>query len=190
MKRIATVLAMALAVAWCALVPRGHAQEPVHAPEPAGFWTGAMRGPVPASIAGGSVIGVEDLARLVEDGAAVLVDVAPSPHQPDDLPAETVWLPPPHRSIPDSVWLPDVGTGEIDAARDDWYRARLAALTDGDRDRAVVVFCHPNCWASWNAARRAILYGYTRVHWYPDGVEGWQDTDRPTATIAAEAPPS
>ena len=26
---------------------------------------------------------------------------------------------------------------------------------------------------SWNAAKRAVEDGYTRVFWYPDGVDGW-----------------
>jgi rhodanese-related sulfurtransferase len=26
---------------------------------------------------------------------------------------------------------------------------------------------------SWNAARRAAEWGYSRVHWYPEGTTGW-----------------
>jgi rhodanese-related sulfurtransferase len=26
---------------------------------------------------------------------------------------------------------------------------------------------------SWNVAKRAIEHGYTRIYWYPDGVDGW-----------------
>lgn len=189
MTRRIALLAVALGTAWLALGVRGHADETENVPEPPGFWTGEMRGPVPATIAGGSVIEIEELAALVESGAAVLVDVGPPPRRPDDLPAESVWLPPPHRSLPGAVWLPGVGGDEIDDAHDDWFRARLAAFTGGDPARPVVLFCHPNCWASWNAARRAILYGYSQVYWYPGGIEGWQDSDRPTAAVEAEAPP-
>jgi PQQ-dependent catabolism-associated CXXCW motif protein len=179
-------LALALLVGLSAV---GTASEPEHPPEPDGFWTGPMQGAVPATIAGGTVIGTEDLAALVEQGDVVLVDVAPSPRKPEGLAADTIWLPPPHRSLPGSVWLPDVGQGELPPAHDAWFRARLATLTGGDTGMPLVLFCHPNCWGSWNAAKRAILYGYREVHWYPDGVEGWQDADLPTVTIEAETGP-
>jgi PQQ-dependent catabolism-associated CXXCW motif protein len=161
--------------------------QPVHAPEPDGFWTGELHGPVPATIAGGRVIDTRALAALIQSGGVVLVDVAPSVRKPEGM-APEAWRPPPHRSIPGSVWLADVGAGTLDPAHDAWFRARLAALTQGDLDRDIVIFCHEQCWASWNAAKRAILYGHRRVHWYPDGVEGWQDADLPTATIDPPPP--
>jgi PQQ-dependent catabolism-associated CXXCW motif protein len=184
MKRVGLALALLAGLSAAAT-----ASESPPPPEPAGFWMGAMQGAVPATIAGGAVIGTTELAALVEQGGAVLIDVAPSPRKPEGLAADAVWLPPPHRSIPGSVWLPDVGLGALPPERDAWFRARLAALTGGDTDKPLVLFCHPNCWGSWNAAKRAILYGYTQVHWYPDGVEGWQDADLPTAVIEAEPLP-
>jgi len=167
----------------------GGAAAQTPAPEPDGFWMGGMGGPVPATIAGGTVIGTAELEDLVGKGEAVLVDVAPSPRKPEGMAEGTLWLPPPHRSLPGAVWLADVGRGALEPAYDDWYRERLAALTGGDRSRPVVIFCHPDCWASWNAARRAILYGYSRVYWYPDGVEGWQDAGLPTEIVEPELRP-
>lgn len=181
MKRLG--LALALLVG---LSAAGNASEPAHPPEPDGFWTGPMQGAVPATIAGGSVIGTEDLAALVGQGGVVLVDVAPAPRQPEGLAPGTTWVPPPHRSIPGSVWLPGVGQAELPSDLDTSFRTRLEQLTGGDPARPIVLFCHRNCWGSWNAAKRAILYGYTRVHWYPDGVEGWQDADLPTTVVEAE----
>jgi PQQ-dependent catabolism-associated CXXCW motif protein len=159
-----------------------------HAPEPDGFWTGEIHGPVPATIAGGRVIDTPGLITLAQGGTAILVDVSPSPRKPEGMASES-WQPPPHRSIPGSVWLPDVGKGQLDPAHDAWYRERLKSLAGGDLAKPLVIFCHPDCWASWNAAKRAILYGHTAVSWYPAGVEGWQDADQPTQTIAAETPP-
>ena len=149
-----------------------------------------MGGPVPATIAGGTVISAAELDRLVKGGDVVLLDVAPAPRKPEGMAADTVWLPPPHRSLPGSVWLADVGAGALEPAVESWYRARLAEITGNDKGRKLVVFCHPHCWASWNAAKRAILYGYTSVYWYPDGVEGWQDAGLPTVTVEQDAPPS
>jgi len=168
-------------------VPPAAAQQSV--PEPAGFWTGPMQGAVPATIAGGTVIRSAELAALIAQGKPVLVDVGPPPRKPDNVAAEA-WSPPPHRTIPGAVWLPGVGKGEIEPAVDEWYRARLQELTGGDQGRAMVIFCHPDCWGSWNAAKRAILYGYSSVHWYEEGIEGWQDAGQPTEVATPEAPPS
>lgn len=157
-------------------------------PEPPGIWTGPLQGAVPVTITGGEVLGTEELAALVAAEGPVLVDVAPWPRKPENL-ASGTWSRPPHRSLPGAVWLPDVGNGDIPLAHEAWLRARLKALTGNDPGKPLVIFCHPNCWASWNAAKRAILYGYQRVYWYPDGVEGWQDSGRPTEVIQAQKRP-
>ena len=28
---------------------------------------------------------------------------------------------------------------------------------------------------SWNAARRAVAWGYSAVHWFPGGTDDWRD---------------
>jgi PQQ-dependent catabolism-associated CXXCW motif protein len=154
-------------------------------PEPQAYWLGPIHGPVPATITGGSVVGTAQLVHLLARGGVVLIDVAEAPHHPSGLPPGTLWLPPPHRDIPGSIWIPDVGRGAISPQFADWYQARLAELTGGKRDTPVVVYCHPNCWMSWNAAKRAINDGYRSVFWYPDGVEGWQKAGHATAIAHA-----
>jgi PQQ-dependent catabolism-associated CXXCW motif protein len=181
-------VAGALVIGWFAAgVAAGARADGV--PEPDGFWTGPMGGAVPATLAGAAVVDADAVDALVRAGGAVLVDVAPAPRRPDGLAADALWLPPPHRSLPGSVWLPDVGLGVLEPDADSWYRDRLAALTGADFSARLVIFCHPDCWGSWNAAKRAVLYGYGNVHWFPDGVEGWQDSGRPTVTIEAEPAP-
>jgi PQQ-dependent catabolism-associated CXXCW motif protein len=158
------------------------------APEPEGFWTGPMGGPVPASIEGGTVIDAAALATLIAAEDPVLVDVGPMPHKPGNIAAEA-WAPPPHRTLPGSAWLPGVGAGELSPLNDAWYRDKLLALTGGNHAKPLVVFCHPDCWGSWNAAKRAILYGYTDVHWYEEGIEGWQDAGHETQAVQPQLPP-
>lgn len=155
-------------------------------PEPAGYWQGPMLGKVPATIAGGTVIGTDILADMVRRENPVLVDVVPAPRRPADQ--STPWMPTRHRNIPQSVWIPGIGSGVISAAMADYFRNRLAALTGGDREKLMVFYCRPDCWASWNAAKRAILEGYRRVYWYPDGLGAWQDAGLPTEAAAAEGP--
>jgi rhodanese-related sulfurtransferase len=41
---------------------------------------------------------------------------------------------------------------------------------------------------SWNAAKRILSMGYVNVAWYPDGTDGWTDTQLPVAE-AQPAPP-
>jgi PQQ-dependent catabolism-associated CXXCW motif protein len=62
------------------------------------------------------------------------------------------------------------------------FRKLLSQATGGDHDHVVVIYCHERCWLSWNAAKRAIGYGYRRVHWFPEGVEGWRAAGNTTAT--------
>lgn len=150
-------------------------------PEPAGFWTGAPTGPVPATIKGGKVIDAKALDELRRSTAAVLIDVSPRPPKPAGQAANKKWLPPSHKSLPSSIWLADMGRGKLTAAQDSWYRARLAELSPGKRDTPLVFYCHPNCWAGWNAAKRAIGYGYRQVYWFPGGIEGWVKAGYPTA---------
>jgi PQQ-dependent catabolism-associated CXXCW motif protein len=160
----------------------------VFVPEPHGYWLGPIHAPVPATIAGGTVIGTAALTRLLASGGAVLVDVAEATRRPTGLPAGTLWLPRTHRDIPGSVWVPDVGRGTISPRFAAWFRTRLAALTGGNRDKRVVVYCHPRCWMSWNAAKRVINDGYRAVFWYPGGVEGWEAAGHATAIADPEGP--
>lgn len=155
-------------------------------PEPAGYWQGPMLGKVPETIAGGTVIETDKLADLVRQQGSVLVDVVPAPRRPSDQ--STPWMPVPHRNIPRSVWIPGAGSGVISSAMEDYFRNRLVELTGRDREKLIVFYCRPDCWASWNAAKRAIAEGYRHVCWYPGGLEAWQDAGLPTEASAAEGP--
>lgn len=155
-------------------------------PEPEGYWQGAMNGKVPATIAGGTVIGTAELADLVHREHPVLIDVFPAPRRPEHI--STPWMPLPHHDIPRSVWIPGAGSGVISGTMTDYFQSRLRELTGDDRGRMLVFYCRADCWASWNAAKRAIAEGYKRVHWYPDGVEAWQDAGLPTQVAVAEGP--
>jgi PQQ-dependent catabolism-associated CXXCW motif protein len=155
-------------------------------PEPEGYWTGPIGGAVPATIRGGTVIGsAQELQALLKNGKVVLIDASNLPQKPDKLAPNSPWLPAPHAAIPDTLWIPGSGMGEIAPEIDTLYRDRLAAATANDLDTPVVLYCHERCWLSYNAARRAIGYGYRRVFWYPDGIQGWRAASLPTVTVTA-----
>jgi PQQ-dependent catabolism-associated CXXCW motif protein len=141
------------------------------------------KAPVPDRLPGGKTIDTPRAAALLEAGDAVFVDVMPTSPKPPD---RDTWKPPTRRSLPDAHWLPNVGRGALPAATDSYYRTQLRRLTGGDKSRPLVVFCKRNCWMSWNAAKRALAYGYDEVYWYPGGTTAWREADRPIRQVAPE----
>ncbi len=167
-----------------------HANHNAAAPEPSGYWTGPIGSPVPLTIEGGTVIrSARQLRTLMGQGGTVVVDVSNAPRRPENLAPGAPWLPLPHHAIPGSLWIPGVGLGEIPVSVDDFYRQKLAAATGDHLARPLVIYCHKSCWLSWNAAKRAISYGYSKVYWFRDGVEGWKKAGYPTAVIEPQVAP-
>jgi PQQ-dependent catabolism-associated CXXCW motif protein len=158
-------------------------------PEPSGYWTGPAKGPVPATLSGGKVIRAKEIEALLEQTAVVLVDVDSAPRRPPQLAPNSPWLPLPHESIPGSIWIPGAGLGEIPDSIDAYFRERLVQATGNNKSRPLVIFCHEQCWLSWNAAKRAIGYGYGNVYWFPEGIEGWRAAGLPVAVIEPEPVP-
>lgn len=180
-----------VAVSLLLTLVRAPADEPspaAHVPEPEGFWSGPINGPVPVTIKGGTVIQVRELATLLEKQRVVAVDTSNAPRRPADLGTGALWLPLPHRVIPGSLWIPGTGFAEIPASLDGFFREQLAAATGNDLSHPVVIYCHERCWLSWNAAKRAIAYGYRNVLWFADGIEGWRAAGFPTAVAEPTAP--
>jgi quinoprotein dehydrogenase-associated probable ABC transporter substrate-binding protein/PQQ-dependent catabolism-associated CXXCW motif protein len=149
-------------------------------PEPDGYRMDKYRTPVPATLKGATVLSTAALQRLIAERQPVLVDVLPKTRKPQDRDQAQLWLEPKRDDVPGSVWLPNVGYGELTPEFAGYFRTELARATGGDLARPVVFYCDANCWMSWNAARRAMgELGYTNVYWYPDGVQGWKQAGRP-----------
>lgn len=142
--------------------------------EPADYRTSDYRSPVPATLQGARVVTAAEAKSLHDGKGAVFIDVYPRPPKPPNLPAGTVWRDPKHASIEGAHWLPNVGYGILAPEPAAYLAARLEQLTGGDKARPLVFFCLKDCWMSWNAARRALVMGYTSVVWFPDGTDGWQ----------------
>jgi PQQ-dependent catabolism-associated CXXCW motif protein len=117
-----------------------------------------------------------------------VIDVLPAPRRPPGMKPGTPWMPEPHRDLPGSLWLPDVGRGAISPGLDAWFRDRLAAATGKDKSRAVVFYCQKACWMSWNATKRAASYGYRDALWYPEGVDGWKQAGLELREATPELP--
>jgi PQQ-dependent catabolism-associated CXXCW motif protein len=164
-------------VALLILTVPARAQE--NPPEPEGYRTDNYRSPVPATLAGARVVATAQAEAIWRAGKAVFIDVLPRPPKPQNLPEGTIWRDKPRSNIPGSVWLPDTGYGALAAATEDYLREGLAHASGGDKAKQLVVYCQADCWMSWNAAKRALSYGYANVAWYPDGTDGWQRANLP-----------
>jgi PQQ-dependent catabolism-associated CXXCW motif protein len=151
-------------------------------PEPAGYRLDDFRSPTPATIAGGTALdttGIE--ALLAAEPDLLLVDVVLPRHRPDNLPQTSLFIAKPRRDIPGSLWLPYFGSGELSPPLETFFRRTLSQVTGGDAARPIVFYCLADCWMSWNAAKRAIGWGYARVYWYRDGTDGWEAAGHPLA---------
>ena len=135
-------------------------------PEPEGFRLNQYRSDVPATLRGARAVSSDEAKTLHDAHQTLFIDVLPRPPKPSNLPKGIVWRDMRRDSIPGSFWLPNVGYGRLHAKVDIYFKAQLVRLTGGDRSKAVLFFCLERCWMSWNAAKRALEYGYTNVIWY------------------------
>lgn len=169
------VVAAALFLCLAAIAADGPGRDTTAVPEPDGYRMDDYRSPVPLTLSGARVIHADEAERLLVAGEAVFIDVYPRPPKPPNLPAGTVWRDPTHMTIEGAHWLPNVGYGVLSPEFESYFRSRLERLTGADKVRPVVFFCLRDCWMSWNAAKRALEWGYANVIWFSEGTDAWQE---------------
>ena len=142
---------------------------------PEKFKTERYRSVTPDRIPGGTVVDQDSVQLLRDNEAATLIDVMSATRfATPGLEGEWI-VAKPHYSIPNSIWLPNVGTGTLQPAMATYFERELARVSKGNQEHPLVFFCEADCWLGWNAARRAILLGYQRVYWFPTGITEWPD---------------
>jgi PQQ-dependent catabolism-associated CXXCW motif protein len=156
-------------------------------PEPASYRMQEYRAPTPATLNG--ALTTEEAQEIWRNGGAAFVDVLPQAPRPANLGPEVVWRDKPRFDIPGSLWLPDTGYGVLAPIMESFFRAGLQKATDDDPSRTIVFYCLRDCWMSWNAAKRAMAFGYLNVDWYPDGTEGWSAAGLPLESRLPEPRP-
>jgi PQQ-dependent catabolism-associated CXXCW motif protein len=124
----------------------------------------------PATIPGAAKLRTGELAKLIQEQAPVLIDVA----------ADS-W----GQSLPGAVGLQGVGNG---AAFEDSvqvrFRDKIQRLTKRDSARPVVAFCaNAERFTGYNLALRLVALGCTQVYWYRGGVEAWQAHGLPVTDL-------
>lgn len=131
---------------------------------------GNYRAPTPVRLAGAITVGSVEAQALIEARAVLPVDVMAVQRHP----FTGQWLlSKPRAHLPGSVWLPNVGVGDPSPALEAWFKDQLDRLTHGSKTAGLMFYCMTDCWMSWNAAKRAVSWGYRKVHWYPEGADGW-----------------
>lgn len=135
------------------------------------------RSPVNLPVQGGKQVQIDEVDALIKEGA-VLVDVMPQ-RGGYDLETGAWRIVDKRETIPGATWLPNTGTGEVEPRLAAYFAENLSRLTNGEKAWQLVFFCKADCWMSWNTVKRAAELGYSRVYWYADGTDGWDEADRP-----------
>jgi PQQ-dependent catabolism-associated CXXCW motif protein len=182
MRACAAVLILAIPLSFAAFAQQG-------IEEPDGYRTEDYRAPTPPTLKGARVVTTAEAAAIWRAKAGAFVDVLPRAPKPKDLPPGTVWRDKPRFDVPDSIWLPDTGYGRLARATEDYLERGLARASHGDKSALLVIYCQADCWMSWNAAKRALAYGYSNVAWYPEGSDGWERAQLPLAEAQPESRP-
>lgn len=151
--------------------------------EPADYRTSDYDAPVPETLAGAHVVGDEAAHALWLTGRVAFLDVMPDLPRPKNLPKTVLWQGRKRDSVPGAIWLPYAGFGDLSPDDRDRFAADLAHHTAGDQAAPILFLCRADCWMSWNAARRAVALGYSRVFWYPHGTTGWTFWDWPVQRL-------
>lgn len=138
-----------------------------------GFRMEHYRRPVPDINPGIEVVNTARALQLQQSGKVVLIDVFP-PRGLGADPLDGTWLTnDDYSTLPNAVWIPEVGRGHLEQEHIDYFTRNLQALTNHNKATPIMFFCTSDCWQSWNAARRARLWGYEHIFWYPAGSDGW-----------------
>jgi PQQ-dependent catabolism-associated CXXCW motif protein len=125
------------------LVVIGKVSAGAQLPEPEGYRTEDYRSPTPDTLRGGKVLDTAAAHELWKDGNAVWIDVLPASRRPSNLPPSALWMPLPHRDIPGSLWIPDIGRGVLNDELETYFRDYLSAATKGRLDAPVVSIAWP-----------------------------------------------
>ena len=144
-----------------------------------GFRLGHYRAPTPESVPNATRITLAELRVLLEETNVALVDVmfhtgaGPDPSSGEWRVSEV------RKNIPGSIWLPEVGKGRLGPFLRRYLRDNLETITRGDKKHMLVIYCIADCWASWNAAKRAGEWGYENVFWFAEGTDDWSQAGLP-----------
>jgi len=88
-----------------------------------------------------------------------------------------------HRTLPNAVWMPELGSVQIGQKERDLIDAALREASAGDLSRPIVVFERSSTygWFGYHSVLRLLGMGYTNIYWYRGGLDAWHDAQFPLA---------
>ncbi len=179
---------LAVIVASLLMGTSAHAQGSIAEPE--AYRIEDYRSPTPLTLRGARVLTTPEAEAIWRAKSGVFIDVMPRAPKPANLPPDTVWRDKPRHNIPGSLWLADTGYGKLASVTEAYFRDGVARASAGKPDALLVFYCQANCWMSWNAAKRALSYGYSNIAWFPDGTDGWEQAHLPLIDAQPEPRPA
>ena len=90
------------------------------------------------------------------------------------------------KNIEGSIWLPNVGLGELEDSWSEYFQKNLEKMTSSDKSQPIILYCTADCWMSWNAIKRAHEWGYTELYWLRNGTDGWLEAGFEVVTAKPE----
>lgn len=141
--------------------------------EPDDYRMNKYREMVPATLKGATVVNSLQAKELYEKKKTLFIDVMPYIPKPPNLPKTMIWREKTRKNIEGSSWLANVGYGALPPEMATYFKSNLTKLTSGNFSYPLLFYCQQQCWMSWNAAKRALEYGYSSVYWFPRGTDGW-----------------
>jgi|GEM_PF-67034 len=141
--------------------------------EPDDYRMNKYRELVPSTLKGATVVNSVQAKELYEKNKTLFIDVMPYIPKPPNLPKTMIWREKVRKNIEGSHWLANVGYGALPPEMTAYFRNNLKKLTSGNLSHPLLFYCQQECWMSWNAAKRALEYGYRSVYWFPRGTDGW-----------------
>ncbi|WP_436785247.1 PQQ-dependent catabolism-associated CXXCW motif protein [Stutzerimonas frequens] len=152
---------------------------------PDGYRQTQYRSPTPASAEGAQTLDTAALQTLIaQEPDLVLVDVYRSQWLAGRFIDSEA-----HANLPGSIWLANTGDGNLQPEWASYFSDNLARVSQGNMQRPLVFYCRSDCWLGWNATKRAHGLGYTRLYWYRDGVDGWEQAGLPLRPATPEPLP-
>jgi rhodanese-related sulfurtransferase len=120
----------------------------------------AVQGSTPPQIEGVTTVSPREAKCLVDIFGSQLVVIQAMPDQENQL--------------PNAKLVPDAARFSDDPERRQKIAGEYAKLTQGDKKRPLLVYCHhASCGYSPNAARYAVAAGYQHIFWLREGNSGW-----------------
>ena len=162
-------------------------QEPF---EPEGYRTDNYRAPVPATLEGARVLTTAEAEAIWRAKSGAFIDVLPRAAEAEEPSRRHgVARYAAAKTFPAASGCRTPATARLPPAMDDYFQRGLAHASHGDKAALLVIYCLADCWMSWNAAKRALAYGYSNVAWYPEGTDGWEHAKLPTEESQPEPRP-